>query len=302
MVRPMPPRPKPAKLPKTIKLPWRNSTTLAASPDGSVVIAAGELGAIGRVNLEAWQLEPWPAADGFVNDVSVAPDGSRVAIGVTGDTRPPHVEIRDATSGAITSRIITKRNPRASWSPSGALLVAKIEADVDHEYEQLAILDAATRKMRAIKTPKLDSLTACFIDDDTVLAFVRRANVDDDDKAYRVLRVAASGTVTDVGPSSCRDSFRSLTRIAAKRFVLASYNEAWCVVDDKGKLVAEGERCNAIAAGDAGIASAHGPRVRRFKLDGKAAGKAHKAKKRVDAMCFGGGKLLLLESEQIEIA
>ncbi len=283
----------PAKVPKTVALPWANGSGLVASADGTVVIAAGE-GAIGRANLETWQFEPWPNVNGFVNHMEVSPDGSRVAVGATGDASPL-IEIRDTTSGKVVARIITKRNPRVSWSPSGKLLAVRLEADVDHEHEDLAIVDVAKRKLQKVKVGKVDSVAACWIDDSTVLAFVRRPDAEDARDMYRVLRIDSAGKVVEVGPSACMDSYRSLTRVGANRFLLAPYNDAWCLVDSTGKLVSQGARFNAVTAGSEGIASAHGTGVTRFSMVGKKT-KASKAKKRVESLCFGGGKLLLLQS------
>jgi hypothetical protein len=289
--------------PKTIKLPWANSNAIAASPDGRLVLAAGDLGAIASIDTVTWKAALWPKADGFVNSLSISDDGSRVAVGVTGHGAmgEPHIELRDA-SGAITARVRTKRNPRVAWSPSGVWLVARIEADVDHPSCHVAIVDVAAATLRHVELgPTTDSVVACFLDDgETILAFARR-QAEDAPAVYTALHISTSGAVREAGASSCEDAFKSLHRLGSGRYLVAPYNHGWHLVNRNGGLIAEGERPSTPCATPDGFASAYSSVVSRFSRDGEKLGADFKAKKRVDGIAVAGGHLLLLQAGQIEL-
>jgi dipeptidyl aminopeptidase/acylaminoacyl peptidase len=288
--RPVPATP---RIPKTVKTKWHSGTAIAASADGSLVVAAGS-GDLVRLDTTTWKLEEWEGVDGFVNALAISPDGQRVAIANTHPTAC--IEIRDAR-GNLTHSIKTKNNARMTWSPTSDMLVARIEGK---KHERLALIDPAANKATFVDLGAVDSVAACFVADGSVLAFVRRANRGDD--THHVLRVDRKGKVEDRGETEFRDSYRSMLPLGDDRFVLHGYNRGWWRVDARGTSTAKHDgHVNALCVDGDGFAFASSLAVTRASANGTTRSTL-KAKKRVDAIASARGYLLLLEGNQIEIA
>jgi hypothetical protein len=292
------PAKKPTKTPRSITLPWSVPRGIAASGDGSFVVIAGENDNLARLDTSSWQLEAWPKLESFrsTNMIALAPDGERVAIAIAGGRDAPlGVEIRDA-SGATLSFIQTPRNARVAWSPNGALLVARIERDVNVASDALALLDPTSKTCTMLDLGPLEHAVAAFIEDDAALAFIKRANVDFVD-AFRVLRIERSGSTHEIGPTAFRDAYSRIVRIDADRALVLGTNAGWHLVDGRGEKTIAEERGTVHAAcvdGD-GFVVARAKQITRFDRDGKPRGELT-AKARVDGIAATPTALLVLSS------
>jgi hypothetical protein len=284
------------KIPKTLKCRWNNTSGLAASVDGTFVLLAGENGQLARLDLDTWQLALWPELNGSVNSLAVSPDGAVVAIAVAGT---PRVEVRDR-SGAVRASIPTPRNVRVSWAPEGDLLVARLEANVNHPYDAVAFIDPKKESCSVVDLGAVDSVAACFVrGGETALAYARRKDLEHVE-AHRVLEISRSGDIKDRGPTKFWDWFSSLAPLASGNVLLRGMNFGWQLVRISDlEVIAQGERAAAQAAcvHAEGFVVASNKKVARY--DGAGARQAEVvAKKRVEGVAVAGRFLLLYQDGQ----
>ena len=291
---------KPMKVPRFIKCPWDIADGIASSADGKRVVVAGELGQLSGLDVETWTLVPWPPVEqhGLVNSIAVSPDGAVTAVATAGDR--VGIELRDAT-GAIQGFISTRRNARPSWSPTGDLMIARLEPDVQHETEQLAFVDSAKRTCTPIDAGAFDSAAACFVDGgDAVLAFVRRTDIEEHREQHRILKITRTGKVRDLGATEFWDSFAGMTPVGPDAVLVRGYNFGWRLVRTAdAKVLARGDRRPAIVAcaHAEGFAVVPGiaPRVACYSPKGRLVA-TKTAKARVTGVAVGGGHLLAHEN------
>jgi len=269
-----------------------------------VIVAAGDLGAVVRINAATWKAELWSSALGFVTAVAISPDGTRVALGIAASDGGA-IEVREVETGAVLQTFPVSGsaasaggngNPnRLRWSPNGTQLVAVISISASGlDEEHIALIDLTTLQVNRFFLGAAVSIVVDFIEDSRLLVYVDRIDL-------AVLQLdTASGTNTLLATPSCSRP-RSLSRVGADRFLLVSANEKWRLVDAQGATVSEGQACDAATAcsGDV-VASVYGTKVTITDLSTGATTNL-KAKKRVDGMAFGLGRLLLGEADQLEV-
>lgn len=277
---------------------------MAASRDGSLVVAAGELGQLAALDLQTWEMAEWPRVErGLVDHrLDILPDGGLVAVTVAA-TRA-RVEIRDR-SGAVVSSIPTPRNTRVSWSPDGKLLVGVIEPDARHKQAQLALLDPRSGKCRVLESSPFDSVAAAWIDNDTALAFARRPDEpgsEDDASAmreqHRVLRISRAGRVKDAGTTELWDAFSRVAPVGEDRALACGYNFGWRLIRTGDlEVVAEGQRraVTAACAHEHGFVVANGKEILCHDLKGKRVARKL-AKVRIESLTVAQGLLLVQEN------
>lgn len=290
----------PAKVPKTIKLPWHQSSRISASGDGGLVVVGGP-GALGTV--ERWKFVAWPSLGGTskgyippsIDSLAVAPAGDRVAVGVLG--RKSHVEIRDRT-GAVLGSVPTGEYPahQLHWSPEGNLLVA--ELGYGGTKMHVGLIDPHRMTIKHVDLGPADFARCCIADD--VLVFVERDNV------FRLVHVDRGGKA------------RELSRSASAKAVAALSPHQVCSVLGSGLLHGPGHE----ETDPAGLVDARGKALvsplRFFHTLLPVPGGAvstygrdvtwtgprrhtHCAKKSVRSAAFYEGRVLLLQDGQIEV-
>ncbi len=281
------------KVPKGVKLPWGGGRAIAQDPESDTVIVAGESGRLARVDTAAWKAVPLAPVRGFVNSLALGPGGARLAIGVAG--AGPSIEVRD-TAGVVTATWQTsERNARVAWSPGGNQLLAVLESHAEAETMDLVVYSADGGVVARPAVPGFDSIAAAWLDEDTVLAFARRAQTDSRE-AHRALRIAvSSGEVHDLGPTAVWDAYARMLPMGPDRALLVTYNWGWALVDGAGKPVVVQERpaIGAACLEPEGFAVASGRKVLRFDADGQPRG-TYTAKRTVAALVRARERLLLL--------
>jgi hypothetical protein len=281
----------PKKILKTIACPWDVAYRIAASADGSLVVASGQLSQIAAVDQNAWQIVPWPKLEKHsVNTLDILPDGRLVAVSVAG-VEESRVEIRDR-SGTVTAYIPTPNNARACWAADGELLVAVIEPHVDDERAHLAFLRPNGGRHQPIKTVPIDGAAAAFVGyGSTVLAFVRTLQ-ENIREQYRFLRIDRKGRVEDRGATTYWDAPLSVTAVGTDRALVCGYNHGWRLIRvDDLEVIAEGPYTFAVRGAcvhDKGFVVANGTDVRCHDLKGKLVSKK-KSKARVNGLAVAGG-------------
>lgn len=287
---------KPVKVPKTVKLPWGQSS-LVHHHAGRLFVT-GELGAIATIDA-AWKVVPWPKVDGF--DTALAACSTTLAVGVTGHVtaKEPHVELRSLETGEVRARLGHQAQgnlEQLRWSPAEDRLVAVVGSTVDKEFPNLSILDVARGKETVVKVGKFTSLAAEFIDDATLLVYASRGT-DPDAAAFHV--DVASGKVTKQLPST-HDLVCSIRRLPKGRFLLATMWSGWLIVDAKGKGDVTGPGGKVCLLPD-GVASVErGKNLVVCDFMGKVK-KSLKAKKTVDSLAGDADRLFVLERGQLEL-
>ena len=90
-------------------------------------------------------------------------------------------------------------------------------------------------------------------------------------------------------------------RVSPTRFLLQPYNEAWRLVDERGRDVAAGKRMSHVvcATGD-GFAQSYGSDVTRHDAQGRLL-MSVKAKKRVDGLAAAHGLLVASQIGELEL-
>lgn len=286
---------KPIKVPKNIKLPWRQSSLLHLH-EGRLFVT-GELGAIATV--DGWKAVPWPEVDGF--NTALRASDTTLAVGVTGHVtaKQPHVELRSLETGEVRARVGHQAEgnlEQLRWSPSQDRLVAVVGSTVAKEFPNLSIFDVARSKETVVSVGKFTSLAAEFIDDATLLVYASRGT-DPDAAAFHV--DAATGKVKQQFVST-HDLVCGLTRLEQGRFLVATMWNGWLIVDAKGEGDVTGRGGKVCVLPD-GVASVEGgKKLTVCDFEGKAK-QEFKAKKTVDSLAGDGERLFVLEQGQVEL-
>lgn len=284
------------KAPKSIKLPWSQSSLIHLS-DGRLFVT-GELGAIATVD-GAWKAVPWPKVDGF--DTSLRASDTTLAVGVTGHVtaKQPHVELRSLETGEVRARLGHQAQgnlQQLRWAPSQDRLVAVVSTTVEKEFEHLSILDVTSGRETVVQPGKFTSLAAEFIDDATLIVFASRGSEPD----AAVFHVdVATGKVKEQFAST-HDLVCGVTRLAKARFLVATLWNGWLVADAKGRGDVGGPGGKVCLLPD-GVASVErGKNLVVCDLEGNVKARL-KAKKSVDSLAGDADRLYVLEQGQIEL-
>lgn len=290
------PATRPVKVPKTVKLPWSQSS-LVHFRDGRLFVT-GELGAIATVDA-AWKAVPWPKVDGF--DTALRASDTTLAVGVTGHVtaKQPHVELRSLDTGEVRARLGHQAQgnlEQLRWSPSQDRLVGVVGTTVEKDLAHLSILDVASGKETVVQPGKFTSLSAEFLDDETLLVFASRGSEPD----AAVFHVdVATGKVTKQLASTL-DLVCGVTRLAKGRFLVATMWNGWLVVDAKGEGDVTGPGGKVCLLPDGVVSVERGKNLVVCDLEGKVKAQL-KAKKTVDSLAGDADRLFVLEQGQLEL-
>ncbi len=152
---------------KTILKPWRESYTVAWSPDSTMVAAqrGGELGTrtLYVLNVETGKLTR--IATGYFNGVSFSPDSSEIVFGLSrSENYPPKTDIvRDPVTGGPTSTLTHDHvSGWPLWGPNGQIVFVKLLGAKQRQYgpkNDLFLMNQNGGQVKRLTHTKVDPLT-----------------------------------------------------------------------------------------------------------------------------------------------
>ncbi len=286
----------PEKIPKAIKLPWRNSKNIASGKDGSLIVLGGELGMIGKLNITAWQYEPWLPVKGFINDIAITDDGQLVAVSVA-DFENSIIEFRNV-SGELIKKLPVPWNARIVWAPGGKSLFVKIETGINRPYEHCGVYDFESNHLKMLDIERSNSIVGNFIDDDNLILSIRNPD-EPREKNYQLCFISLKKKETyKFSDFKFWDAYKKIVRLHNNTFAVIGYNSGWTIIDSTGKQLANSPDNRAAIASclcSAGFITANGTDVNYYSPQGNHI-KKFKAKKRVDAAAATQNYVFLYES------
>jgi Tol biopolymer transport system component len=215
----------------TLFTPWRESYTVAWSPD-STMVAALRGGELGKRTLDVIDVETGKAtriATGFFDGVTFSPDSTEVAFGLAASMEfPSKVDvIRDPVTGGPTSALTHDGiSAYPLWGPQGQIVFVKQLAAKSRQYgpkNDLFLMNSDGKGVKRLTHTKVDQLaqglfpTAWSASGNQLLT-----EFGGQDTSYAVTVNPKTGKETNLSPGNSETGFTGAALSADGKTVLGS--------------------------------------------------------------------------------